>query len=58
MDLPLEFGQLIPTLVQYSTGVTEAIESQVADITRLNASNALEDILEGICSKRLLVYKK
>ena len=48
MDLPLQFGHLIPTLTGYATGNTHAIEAVVAERTRLNTSNALELILSAV----------
>lgn len=57
-DLPLEFKELIPTLVGFSTGDFAPIDSSITVEIRTNAANALEFTLSELCAKRLLIYKK
>lgn len=57
-DIPLEFKELIPTLIGYSIGSYEPIDPCIAVETRFNTANALEFILADLCTKRLLMFKK
>ena len=57
-DLPLEFKELIPTLVRFSTDECTPIDSSITVEIRTNTANALEFTLSELCAKRLLIYKK
>lgn len=58
--MPLEFKELIPTLIGYSIGSYEyqPIDPTVTVETRINTANAIEFILADLCLKRLLIFKK
>jgi len=58
LDLPLQFQELVPTLVGFSLGSNPPLDNWVAVETRLNTANALEAVFAEICTKRLLVDKK